>query len=130
MPPAGFEATISAGKQLKTYASDRTATGTGPQDNLISLNMAQAAHSCLDAQMHLLHILNSLQQNSPRPENIPSPNSNTFLSNTDQWFIQKSTSGHKVSIHFNEIATIYYLFQDSLEGCRMQKSGYCQRTVM
>jgi hypothetical protein len=97
---------------------------------LISLNMAEAVHSSLDAQMHLLHlevrrvrhhVLKSLQQNSPRPEHFPSPNSNTFLFNTDQWFVQKSTNGHKVSIHFNEIATIYSLFQDSLEGCRMQK---------
>jgi hypothetical protein len=97
---------------------------------LISLNMAQTVYSSLDAQMHLLqlevrrvrhHVLNSLQQNSPRNEHFPSPNSNTFLSNTDQWFVQKSTSGHTVSIHLYETATIYSLFQESLEGCRMQK---------
>jgi len=29
MPPVGFETTISAGEQQKTYALDRTATGTG-----------------------------------------------------------------------------------------------------
>ena len=29
MLPVGFEPTISAGEQLKTYALDRTATGTG-----------------------------------------------------------------------------------------------------
>ena len=29
MPPLGFEPTISAGEQLKTYALDRAATGTG-----------------------------------------------------------------------------------------------------
>jgi hypothetical protein len=29
MPPVGFETTISAGERPKTYALDRTATGTG-----------------------------------------------------------------------------------------------------
>ena len=29
MPPVGFEPTISAGERPKTYALDRTATGTG-----------------------------------------------------------------------------------------------------
>jgi hypothetical protein len=29
MPPVGFELTISADEQPKTYASDRAATGTG-----------------------------------------------------------------------------------------------------
>ena len=29
MPPVGFEPTISAGAQPKTYALDRAATGTG-----------------------------------------------------------------------------------------------------
>jgi hypothetical protein len=29
MPPAGFKATISAGKQPHTFAFDRAATGTG-----------------------------------------------------------------------------------------------------
>jgi hypothetical protein len=29
MHPAGFEPTISAGERPKTYALDRTATGTG-----------------------------------------------------------------------------------------------------
>ena len=29
MPPVGFEPTISAGEQPKTYAVDRAASGTG-----------------------------------------------------------------------------------------------------
>ena len=29
MPPVGFEPTITAGEQPKTYALDRAATGTG-----------------------------------------------------------------------------------------------------
>ena len=29
MPPVGFESTVSAGERPQTYASDRTATGTG-----------------------------------------------------------------------------------------------------
>jgi len=29
MPPVGFEPTISAGEQPKTYALDHAATGTG-----------------------------------------------------------------------------------------------------
>ena len=32
MPPVGFESTIAAGEQTKTYALDRAATGTGPHD--------------------------------------------------------------------------------------------------
>jgi len=109
MSPVGFKPTISAGEWPQSYALDHAATGTGPQDTLISLNMAQPVQNSLDAQMHLLHlevrsvrqhVLNSLQQNSARPEHFPSPNSNTFLINTDLWFVQKSTSGHKVSIYF------------------------------
>jgi len=56
MPPVGFEPTISPGERPWTCAVDCTATGTGPQDILISLNMAQAVHGSLDAQMHLLHL--------------------------------------------------------------------------
>ena len=132
MPPVGFEPTISAGEWPHSYALDCAATGTRPQDTLISLNMAQPVHSSMDAQMYLLHlelrsirhhVLNSLQQNSTRPEHFPSPSSNTFLFNTDLWFVQKSTSVHKVSIHFYEIATIYSLFQDGL-GCRLKKKEW------
>jgi hypothetical protein len=121
MPPVGFEPIISVGERPQTYTSGCAANGTGPQDTSISLNMAQAVHSSLDAQMvhphHLQvrrvrhYVLNSLQQNSARPELFPSPNSNTFLSNTNLWFVQQSTSGHKVSIHFYEIATIILFFR-------------------
>ena len=38
MTPVGFEPTISAGEQSKTYALDRAATGTGTADKLFSLN--------------------------------------------------------------------------------------------
>jgi hypothetical protein len=96
------------------------ATRTGPQDTLISLNMAQAVHSSLDAQMLLLHLevrrvrhhtLHSLQQNSPRPEHFPSPNSNAFLSNTDQWFDQKSTVVIKSPSIFMELQLFILFFR-------------------
>ena len=38
MPPVGFEPTISAGERQKTYALDRTATGTGIVVSLFILN--------------------------------------------------------------------------------------------
>ena len=37
MLPVGFEPTISAGERPQTYALDHAATGTGIQNNYISL---------------------------------------------------------------------------------------------
>jgi hypothetical protein len=42
MPPVGFELTISAGEQLKTYALDRAATGTGIFSELVTDNIVCA----------------------------------------------------------------------------------------
>ena len=39
MPPVGFEPTISAGEQPKTYALDRTATGNGYINTNIIINI-------------------------------------------------------------------------------------------
>ena len=39
MPRVGFEPTISAGARLYTYALDRAATGTGPEDWYLGLFM-------------------------------------------------------------------------------------------
>ena len=39
MPPVGFEPTISAGEQPKTYALDHTATGTGMSDTIGLINV-------------------------------------------------------------------------------------------
>jgi len=43
MPPAGFEATISAGEQPQTYALDRMATGTGVSERL-PWDIMESAH--------------------------------------------------------------------------------------
>ena len=44
MPWVGFEPTISAGERPKTYALDRTATGTGKKD---VLSILIASHTSL-----------------------------------------------------------------------------------
>jgi hypothetical protein len=44
MHPMGFEPTISAGERPKTYASDRTATGTGNKCTTITTKFEHKTH--------------------------------------------------------------------------------------
>jgi len=47
MPPVGFEPTISAGEQPKTYALDRAATGSGTLGKLQIFNVEVGGTYCI-----------------------------------------------------------------------------------
>ena len=52
MPPAGFKPAIPAGERLQTHALDRSATGIGTQENILSENTVATCDPRVFLLMH------------------------------------------------------------------------------